>query len=83
MAAHYLITGNCYRPSVAGTAPRPDRWCPALRERYHAAACAGLNYARSADDTNDPCLARLLNDLSAASYRHADALMRLLERGLS
>ena len=83
MAAHYLITGNCYRPSVAGTAPRSDRWCPALRERYHAAACAGLNYARSADDTNDPCLARLLNDLSAASYRHADALMRLLERGLS
>lgn len=83
MAAHYLITGNCYRPSVAGTASRPDRWCPALRERYHAAACAGLNYARSADDTSDPCLARLLNDLSAASYRHADALMRLLERGLS
>lgn len=83
MAAHYLITGSCYHPSVAGTAPRPDRWCPALRERYHAAACAGLNYARSADDTSDPCLARLLNDLSAASYRHADALMRILERGLS
>ena len=82
MAAHYLITGTCYRPCVQAFAPRPERWCPALRERYHAAACAGLNYARSAADTADPCLSALLGDLSTASYRHAETLLHLLERSL-
>ena len=82
MAAHYLITGTCYRSSVSTERLYIGRWCPALRERYHAAACAGLNYARSADDTADPCLARLLNSLSEDSYRHAETLMGLLERSL-
>lgn len=88
MAAYYLITGSCYRPSVGGTqavcpgGAGTGRWCAALRERYHAAACSGMNYARSADDTTDPCLAKLLNGLSADAYRHAEELMRLLERGL-
>lgn len=81
-AAHYLITGTCYRPSVGGSRVQAGRWCAELRERYHAAACAGLNYARSADDTADPCLARLLNSLSQESYGHAETLMALLERSL-
>lgn len=81
-AAHYLITGNCYRPSVSTERLRTGRWCAELRERYHAAACAGLNYARSADDTADPCLTRLLNGLSEESYGHAETLMELLERSL-
>lgn len=82
MAAYYLITGECYRPSVNGSQIIVGRWCPALRERYHAAACSGFNYARSADDTTDPCLTELLNELSADSYRHAGELMRMLERSL-
>ena len=82
MAAYYLITGQCYQPSVSSERIYLGRWCPALRERYHAAACNGLNYARSAEDTTDPCLARLLNSLSVRSYRHAEELMSLLERSL-
>lgn len=82
MAAYYLITGQCYQPSVSSARIYLGRWCPALRERYHAAACNGLNYARSAEDTTDPCLSRLLNSLSASSYRHAEELMALLERSL-
>lgn len=82
MAAHYLITGQCYRPSVSAERIYVGRWCPALRERYHAAACAGLNYARSADDTLDPCLSKLFQDLSKESYGHAEKLMGLLERSL-
>lgn len=82
MAAHYLITGTCYRPSVSTERLYVGRWCPALRERYHAAACAGLNYARSAADTADPCLVKLLSDLSADSYRHAEELMGMLTRSL-
>ena len=82
MAAHYLITGQCYRPAIAGGAVSVGRWCPALRERYHIEACSGGNYARSADGTTDPCLAKLLNELSADEYRHAEELMAMLERAI-
>lgn len=82
MAVYYLITGECYRPNVSCERVYVGRWCPALRERYHAAACNALNYARAADGTTDPCLAKLLNELSAGEYRHADELMRMLERSL-
>ena len=82
MAAHYLITGRCYRPSVSTERIYVGRWCPALRERYHAAACSGMNYARSAEDTLDSCLAKLFRELSEDAYRHAEELMGLLQRSL-
>lgn len=82
MAVHYLITGECYRPAISTERIYVGRWCAAVRERYHGEACNGLNYARAADGTTDPCLARLLNDLSADEYRHAEELMRMLERSL-
>ena len=82
MAAHYLITGQCYCPSVSTERIYPGRWRPALRERYHAAACSGFNFARSAEDTMDPCLAKLFEEMSKESYRHAEELMRLLQRSL-
>jgi rubrerythrin len=80
MAIHYLITGECYHPD-----PRCDRiyigsWCAALRQRYHEEACGGLNYERAAEGTTDPCLSRLLSDLSADEYRHADTILRILEK---
>ncbi len=82
MAAHYLITGQCHRPSVSTERVYVGRWCPALRERYHAAACSGLNYARSAEDSLDPCLTKLFEELSKQSYAHAETLMGLLQRSL-
>lgn len=82
MAVHYLITGQCYRPAIAGGPVSVGRWCPALREQYHVEACSGFNYARAADGTTDPCLAKLLNELSEDEYRHARELMALLERSI-
>ena len=82
MAAYYLITGQCYRPAIASGAVSIGRLCPALRERYHMEACSGMNYARSADGTTDPCLSKLLNELSADEYRHAEELMSILERAM-
>lgn len=82
MAVHYLITGQCYRPFVAGGPVRVGQWCPALREQYHMEACNGFNYARAADGTTDPCLAKLLNEFSEDEYRHARELMALLERAI-
>ena len=82
MAVHYLITGECYQPSLNGQRICPSALCPALRERYHAEACDGLNYIRAAEGTVDPCLAELLRQMSRESYQNADSLLRLLERAL-
>ena len=82
MAVHYLITGTCYRPSVSTERIYVGRWCPALRERYHTAACSGFNYARSAEDSMDPCLTKLFEDMSQQSYAHAETLMGMLQRSL-
>lgn len=82
MAVYYLITGQCYRPDLSCGHVPLERWCPALRMRYHAEACGGLNYARSADETTDVCLRRIFGELSADEYRHADMLAAMLERSL-
>lgn len=82
LAAVYLITGERYCPAICYPPLRCDGYCAALRERYHEEACGGLNYARAAEGTTDPCLDRLLNELSADEYRHADTMMRMLERSL-
>ena len=82
MAVHYLITGVCYQPSLDCQRVCTGAWCPALRERYHAEACDGLNYIRAAEGTVDPCLAELLRQMSRESYQGADSLLRLLERAL-
>jgi len=82
MAIYYLITGGCYHPNVVCSSRHIERWCPELRKRYHTAACSGLNYARSAEGTTDPCLRRIFNDLSNTSYRHADCFLSMLKRSL-
>jgi len=81
-AVYYLITGTCYQPVVSVERICLGHWCAELRERYHEAACNGLNYARAAEETTDPCLSRLLNDLSGEEYRHADVFLAMLERSL-
>ena len=75
LAARYLIN------VVRGQLDLGD-WCEALRQCYHEKACGGLNYARTADGTADICLAKLMNELSADEYRHAEQVMGLLERSL-
>ena len=82
LAVYYLITGSCYQVSVECGKIWVDHWCPALRERYHAAACDAMNYIRAAEGTTDPCLARLLTEMGQEEYRHADMVLSLLERGM-
>ena len=82
LAVYFLITGECYRPIISCDRIYLPGWCAALRERYHEEACGGLNYVRAAEGTTDPCLARLLKELSADEYRHADTMLRMLERSL-
>ena len=82
-AAHYLITGTCYRPAVACGRIRVESWCVALRERYHTEACGWMNYIRASEGTTDPCLQKIFTELAADELRHADAMRLLLERALS
>ena len=82
LSAYYLITGQCYRPTGISGPVYIGGWCPALRERYHTEACGGLNYARAADGTTDPCLCQLLMELSRDEYHHADVLMEMLQKSL-
>ena len=81
-AIYYLITGNCYTPVQQTERIYVGRWCPALRERYHAAACNGMNYERASEETTDICLKALLRELSEASYQQANVLLRILEQSM-
>jgi rubrerythrin len=41
-----------------------------------------LNFSRAAEETIDPCLRQLLEELSAEEYGHASRLLAMLERVL-
>ena len=82
MTAHYLITGECYRPAIPCGHIRFEGWCQTLRKRYHSESCGALNYARSGEETTDICLRRIFQELSHEEYHHADLISRLLERSL-
>ena len=43
LAVYFLITGECYRPTISCDRIYLPGWCAALRERYHEEACGGLN----------------------------------------
>lgn len=82
LAAYYLISGDVYFPDALTERVYVRKWRPALRERYHALACAAMNYARAADGTPDPCLNALFEELSADAFQCAAAVEQLLERSL-
>ena len=82
VAAHYLITGETYSPAVCTEKIYVGKWLPALRERYHGAACTAMNYERAADGTPDPCLGDLFRELSADAFACAEVVARVLERAL-
>ena len=83
LAAYYLIAGETYLPAIGTERIYVGKWRPALRERYHGAACAAMNYGRAADGTPDPCLQDLFRELGADAFESAAAVMRLLERSLA
>lgn len=82
LAAYYLITGVCYRPSVSCDRVYVGAYCPALRERYHGETCGWMNYVRAAEGTTDPCLSRLFRGLGEETLHRASLLSGLLEQAL-
>ena len=81
-AAHYLITGSCYAPSITVEHMQWSCLAQALRSLYHQEACNGFNYQRAADGTTDPCLQKLFNRLGDQAYQRAEDVMGLLSKVL-
>ncbi len=81
-AVFYLATGECRGAAVCVDRGCIRKWCPALRERYLALACTALRYAQMAEGTEDPCLKKILADLSGSTHRDTMDLLHLLERSL-
>lgn len=73
--AYYLISGQCYSPTITVEQMQWDSLAAALRSCYHQEACNGFNYARAADGTVDLCLQKLFTKLSQQSYQRADEVM--------
>lgn len=82
MGVYYIITGQCYKPAVNVGRTEQLPWCQALRDRYHAETCGGYHYQHWAQETDDVCLSHILAQFSADEYRHAAALLQLLEGNL-
>lgn len=81
-SAHFLITGETY-PITVVLPPQPRLlWRDRLRGRWHEEACGGVHYARAAEETADVCLKKIFEQLSADEYRHAEWLLRLIEKTL-
>lgn len=77
-AAYYLITGTCHIPAITVERMQWQTPCQALRFCYHQEACNGFNYQRAGDETTDPCLQKLFQQLAEQSYFRAEELMTLL-----
>ena len=76
--AYYLITGKRYTAAITVAHTQFQTLAQALRSCYHQEACAGFNYRRAADETQDTCLQKLLTRLAAQSYRRAEDVLTLL-----
>lgn len=81
-SVHFLITGGTYDVTVM-LPPQPKLlWRDRLRERYHAEACGGFNYARAGEETEDVCLKEIFANQSREKYQGAELLRQLLEKTL-
>lgn len=77
-AAHYLMTGREYSPMITVERLQWRNLEDLLRSSYHQLACDGFNYQRSAEETTDPCLQQLFEELSRRTYQQARKILDLL-----
>lgn len=80
LAAHFLISGREYTPTVSGMAALPQTRALALREGFRAEQLEAAALMDAAQATSDPCLARLYRDLAEEDGERAQRLRVALER---
>ena len=83
LTVYYLITGQCYRPTVSCGPLARGSYCAVLRQRYHEAACQWMNYTRAAEGTTDPCLQKVFRELAEEQEQLSRTLTDLLGRSLN
>lgn len=79
-AAYFLMSGMRYWPSEQLAAPAISSFWGALRQRHLAEQQAELSYRMAADDTDDPALAELYQQLTEACRGRCRQLRALLEQ---
>ena len=83
MGLYYMMTGQCCRTAPPAADGECLAWCAFLRRRYEEECAGGYAYAKAAEETEDECLRRTLQRMSADEYRHAEMLVQLWEGNLS
>ena len=79
LSATYFLIADSFpqieKPASCGT---PPCWTEGLRDLYYAEICGGVNYARAARGTTDPCLIRIFHDLGDLKGDRANTVLRLI-----
>jgi len=78
--AYFLITGEQYRsPNLNGTRPPMDLMT-GLREQFMQEQRGAAAYQGAAQETGDPCLRQLYQEIAREEQAHARMLRNLLEQ---
>lgn len=79
-AAYFLITGERYQsPNMNGTRPAMDLMT-GLREQFIQEQREAAAYQGAAQETSDPCLRQLYQELARQAQSHARMIRSLLEQ---
>ena len=79
-ASYFLIAGSfpqIEKTKSCGTLPC---WTEGLRDLYYAEICGGVNYARAARGSSDPCLIRIYHDLGDLKGDRANTVLQLIAK---
>lgn len=79
-AAYFLLSGMRYWPTEQLAAPAIPSFWGALRQRHLAEQQAELSYRMAADDTDDPALTELYQQLTESCRGRCRQLRALLEQ---
>ncbi len=82
LSLYYLMSGECYKPLPVNDCIAVPAWCKALRQRYHEEIYDAMRYEQLSRETDDPALAKIMNELSGDEMRHARQLLCLLEQNM-
>lgn len=79
-AAHFLITGERYQPPTQNASRPAMDLMNGLREQFIHEQRGAAAYQGAAQETSDPCLRQLYQELSQEEAAHARMIRNLLEQ---
>ncbi len=81
LSATYFLIADSFpqieKPKSCGALPC---WTEGLRDLYYAEVCGGVNYARAARGSSDPCLIRIYHDLGDLKGDRANTVLQLIAK---